>query len=410
MLNNPVLVAAYQEDEGPTPTITLTSTPTITPIPPGELIIDQVEAELAVDLNNNDLVDPGDTLRYTIDFRNAGATDITELKVIDDYDQSKIAEIKNISSNGSRDENKITWDLGVLEPGEESQVSYEATLKSMFSPKGSQLMEDSVTISGKNTNTASYTLPVEIKVPKLQVSKEYALVEDVNGDGEPSSGDTLEYTITIKSDGDVEATGLVLVDDYDESRFDSITEVSEGGKNSGKDIVWESSKLAPGEELVVSYQARLLSTFAQGKTKVENTVTLSTDRTESIQAENSFVVEVLPTPVPTLEPTPVPSEAVNTGPKGEGIDPEWLAYLAAGFLVLSSIGLALILYACSNASNNTNNKTNGNPKLLRDSFFLVLLMGSVIILGLAGSIERSAVAGLIGTLAGYVLKGITTKD
>jgi hypothetical protein len=34
----------------------------------------------------------------------------------------------------------------------------------------------------------------------------------------------------------------------------------------------------------------------------------------------------------------------------------------------------------------------------------------VIILGLAGSIERSAVAGLIGTLAGYVLKGITTKD
>lgn len=51
-----------------------------------------------------------------------------------------------------------------------------------------------------------------VPVPVLDLTKDVVLYEDINGDGDPDSGDTLEYTITVRNVGTTSATDVELLD------------------------------------------------------------------------------------------------------------------------------------------------------------------------------------------------------
>ncbi|TFH34769.1 MAG: hypothetical protein E4G93_04790, partial [Dehalococcoidia bacterium] len=63
-----------------------------------------------------------------------GQTLLTGVKIVDDYDEVHVASIGSISDSGIWDEvgGTITWDIGPLNPGDDGEVTYQATLVGTF--------------------------------------------------------------------------------------------------------------------------------------------------------------------------------------------------------------------------------------------------------------------------------------
>jgi uncharacterized repeat protein (TIGR01451 family) len=202
-----------------------------TPIPiaepaPSLTVVKTGALELAGDLDADGIIDPGDTIKYTIVYSNTGVVTATNVTIVDDYDETLIASIPNISGEGVDDGETITWDLGPLAPGVGSSVFYESTLRDGF-PPGSTPIENTAKIASDGVALASASKAVVVKRPRLTLLKERDLVKDANDDGTPDPGDTLKYTIYYDNTGEVGATQVTIEDDYDQNCVVNITNISE---------------------------------------------------------------------------------------------------------------------------------------------------------------------------------------
>jgi uncharacterized repeat protein (TIGR01451 family) len=387
----------------PTPTLSATPPATLTATPTGELTVDEtVDAKLVNDLNGNNRFDPGDTVRYIINLANPGKTNLTNVQVIDDYDQTAISDIARITDGGVNEKGIITWTIENFPANQNQSISYEATFNNAFSPQGTRRVENQVRVSSNQTDVVSAISAIDVMVPGLTVAKVWQLVGDMNVNGQPDPGDRIKYTITVDNVGDIEASEILIQDDYDERLLEQLGTISDGGVNTeqGGVLRWELDRLDARQQKYVTYDIAVLPGLPLGKSTVNNTVTVSSDGTLPITAEKSFEVEVIPTPSPTVEasaPTSGPASQ-SAGPTSQAISPVAQAWLALGFILAAMAGLISFAYLT--------HKERAIPNTLRDGYILTLIMGTVIILGLAGSVERSAIAGLIGTVAGYVLRSV----
>jgi len=262
------------------------------------------------------------------------------------------------------------------------------------------------------TNIPTNT-PTNTPLPVLTVEKSSQVIGDQNSNGSTDPGDTISYTITVKNIGSYAASDVVIQDDYDDQHLEQPDKISDNGMVSEGIIVWEFEGLDAGQEITVTYDVKVSLAFPSGKTTIKNIVTVKIQEVISTNGEYNIVVVVTPTSTPTttLVPTQTPPPTItqpaaptllpasqSAGPTGQAINPFAQACLAF-LLILVAMG-GLIAFAILTLTGKE------IPGTLRDGYILTLIMGTVIILGLAGSVERSAIAGLIGTVAGYVLRGV----
>jgi len=368
----------------------------------------ELDSQIVEDLNNNNLFDPGDSVRYVITYRNTSSEEISDVMMVADYDATSISSILNITSGGvvNQDTGTITWKIGTLPIDTVNTISYEARIIARFRPEGSRRIETLVTISSQTTGDISTSSAIDVRIPSLNISKSRELIKDTNKNNQPDVGDTIRYTVKVLNDGNVDAINVLIEDNYDQEQLGQPISISAEGINTGDVIKWTFDRLDKGDEITVTYETSVLTTLPLGKNSVENIVTVLCDGTMSIKVENSFDVEVLPTATSTIAPSQLPTATpepafIPAGPTGESISASSLAWLAIGFMLLALVGLfslGVLVYFNKQI-----------PSTLRDGFILSLLMGTVIILGLAGSVERSAIAGLIGTVAGYVLRSVVDR-
>ena len=270
--------------------------------------------------------------------------------------------------------------------------------------------ESTPTVTLTNTPT---NIPTNTPLPELTVDKSSQVIGDQNSNGRTDPGDTVSYTITVKNNGSYEANDVEIQDDYDDILLEKPIKISNDGIVKEGTIVWNLERLDAGQEITVTYDVKVSLAFPSGRSTIKNFVTVKVQEATSTTYEYSIEIVVTPTPTPTItlvptqesSPTPSPASAPtlapasqSAGPTGQAISPTAQALLAFGFLLSAMGGLIAFAYL-----------THGGkeiPTTLRDGYILTLIMGAVIILGLAGSVERSAIAGLIGTVAGYVLRGV----
>ena len=379
-----------------------TTTPIPTKVVGAHLSLEKTaENRLISDLNENGTIDPGDTIRYTIIFRNSGHEIVTGVILVDDYDESAIIRIENISPTGLDDGFTLQWKFNELAPGEERRVIYDAVIKGLFPPDGSLEISNVATITSDQTEQLTSSHSIEVEVPKLGISKTRMLLGDLNSNDQPDPGDTLLYTITVTNLGTVDARDITLTDDYDEILFEQPLDIMLQGVNDGDLIKWHFALLQPGAQVEVSYETTLNINFPIGTSVIENAASISGTGFSNKAAQDSFEIENQPTPTSTVVSTEVPQSLAAGTSEGIEFEGIHLIYLV-GLLILGGFLLLLVL---SFSSKFTKDNV---PDLIRDGFIITLVVGAVLTLALAGAIEHSAATGILGTVAGYLLKSVKT--
>jgi len=257
--------------------------------------------QLAGDLNGNGLVDPGDTLQYTITATNSGATPATGVVLTDAVPANTTYVANSVQMNGvaigdtapgvSPLPSGIGISGGTLAAGGTTVVTFRVQVNAgvatgtIISNQGNvateQLPELLTDADGNPTNGYQPTLIAVGNGQQLSIIKSVVVV----GGGAALPGSVLEYTIQATNVGTVPATNVVITDDLTllpQAAYvaDSATMNGSGGGVSFTSPVISANygatygTLGPGGSVVVRFRVTLNATLPTGSV-VTNTAQAS---------------------------------------------------------------------------------------------------------------------------------------
>ena len=264
-------------------------------------------AALQIDGSTQGVVDPGDTLRYTITVYNNGAVPatVTDLYDVVPNDVTYVADTTTLNGEpvGQPDggvfplasrvpisSSDLTPPLpglleGVLNPGQSAVVTFDMQVDAGV-PSGTLITNQAIVYSAElpnlltdgDGNPATGPEPTVVVVGDAQ---QVAIVKDVAvvGGGPALAGATLEYTVTARNVGSVPAFYVVMTDDLDEVTPGYITYVDQSATLNGltdgvsfagttitADYFTEYGPLPPDEEAVLKFRAVIDPNLADGTT------------------------------------------------------------------------------------------------------------------------------------------------
>ncbi|WP_157046228.1 isopeptide-forming domain-containing fimbrial protein [Geotalea uraniireducens] len=282
--------------------------------------------QLAGDVNGNGLVDPGDTLQYTINVINSGATPATGVVLTDAIPANTTYVANSVQMNGaavadpgtgiSPLTNGMGVSGGILAAGGTGVVTFKVQVNSgvvtgtIISNQGSvataqlpPLLTDS---DGNPTNGYQPTVIAVGNAQQLSITKSAVVV----GGGAALPGSVLEYTVQATNIGTVPATNVVIIDDLT-PLLNQATYVANSAtmNGSGSGVSFTSpvvsanyganygasyGTLSPGGSVVVRFRVKLNATLATGSV-VTNTAQASWNSpSQTANASTSVTVGGMP--------------------------------------------------------------------------------------------------------------------
>lgn len=214
--------------------------PTVTPLGPEPLIFGSKVDSLRVDVNQNGVADPGDTLGYEAIIANGGSGPAQGLVFrVPAGTHTTLVNGSVTTSQGVVDEGNGPGEIalnilaGDLAAGASFTVNFSATIDQpippgvtrvecqgrIFGPNFSQTLTDDPDLPGNQDPTVTALGGS----PSLVATKRDSLFLDLNQNGAANYGDTLRYTVRIQNEGNANALDLVF-----ESEVDPNTELVTG--------------------------------------------------------------------------------------------------------------------------------------------------------------------------------------
>lgn len=166
---------------------------TITPSPPitSNLPILSLakEYEIIGDRNNNKIIDPGDTVKYTITLANTSLEDLS-LIVRDNINQEQFLQPSEISRNGKFNGQYIEWqlDLGV---SSSDLVTYNVTLSDSLGDIGKIEIPNAVEVLRDGTPIATVISKLLILVPTPTISPTISFTPTISPTSVKETGATV---------------------------------------------------------------------------------------------------------------------------------------------------------------------------------------------------------------------------
>jgi uncharacterized repeat protein (TIGR01451 family) len=244
------------------------------------------------------IVQPGDTLEYTITVSNGGPGIADNITVTDYVDPA----LTITQTTGDVGGSSPTWDLGGLTPGEtkdlvittsvDAFIDYDLTIQNNATVNWTTVLGDPLV--GAITNTVS-TLIKGGPAPVLQVRKEVDLIQ-----AEP--GDMVSYTIYFNNTGNAPAENVRVTDVlsshlvFNSSDHDDLK----------TDHNWTFTAIAPDEGGILRINATVAPGVENG-TLIPNNATISYENGTGVLVETlttntvSTTITIIPTPVIKLE-------------------------------------------------------------------------------------------------------------
>jgi uncharacterized repeat protein (TIGR01451 family) len=204
VLSNALLSAAWGQD----PRASLTGNPYLDmgcEVLPSPTVTAEKKNVLANDLNGNSVIDPGDTIRYTITIRNIGWVAANNVVVFDSLPENTAYVLNSTTTNGFAvpdnpgpsspfplDEGGLLW--GSLAIGATGTVSYQVTVDSPFPTNAFNLIANSAVVSSPQGGTATHD-PEPVNLGGLVITK------TANPTNRVYAGSNITYTVTIQNTG-----------------------------------------------------------------------------------------------------------------------------------------------------------------------------------------------------------------
>ena len=264
-------------------------------------------AVLETDLGTQGIVDPGDTLRYTITVYNNGNAPATTAQLTDTVPVNTSYLEDTLTLNGEpagQPDNGVFpleaglpisssdltpplpgADEGILNPGESAVVEFVVIVDGTAVP--GDLIVNQATVSTEEVpdlltdgdgNPATGPEPTVVVVgdaQQLSIIKEVTVVDG----GAAMPGATLEYTVTVRNIAAVDASYVVITDDLDDPNPGYLTYVDQSATMNGlaggvsvagsiitADFFTEYGLLAPGEAVILRFRAVINPNLVEGTT------------------------------------------------------------------------------------------------------------------------------------------------
>ncbi len=170
-----------------------------TAVLPASYLVVNKTSDLVVDVNGDGLVNPGDTLEYTISAVDAGALSLTNVNIVDELPPELVylpdstfidGILEPDDTNGTAFPLDIAGhDIPLIDPGETVLFTYRTEVIDPF-PLFQQTIRNSVTIDTDQAS-GSATAVVNVDVPDLYVAKSSDAADDL------MPGDGVVYTIDV---------------------------------------------------------------------------------------------------------------------------------------------------------------------------------------------------------------------
>ena len=269
---------------------------------------------LLVDYDFDGLVDPGDTVVYSISVKNSGNAPAASLLIRDIPDpRTNLALGTVVTSQGvvtsgdSEFDSSVEVDVGNLLGYSAVSVNFSVVVGNPF-PMGERRIVNqavvtynvqgrtSVVVSG-DPSTPILDDPTYTHIdcrPSLSAVKTASLAEDVNGDGQAGPGDTLHYAVTITNNGNQAASGVRMTDNLDSNTMLVLGSIRTSRANSG--VLSGNSAFDPtsvvevnvgellggGDSFLVTFDAVIAISIPADVTSIDNQVFLTGDNFDGV--------------------------------------------------------------------------------------------------------------------------------
>ncbi|WP_237066513.1 isopeptide-forming domain-containing fimbrial protein [Microbulbifer guangxiensis] len=321
---------AFEEAPSDDPATDAANDPTIDIVGEVPLLVARKDVVIQVDNLSAGIVDPGDTLRYTIVVDNLGGVDATEASLTDliPANTTYVAGSTTlngiaVSDNGGGDARIATGlpisseDLtpplpgaleGVISSGRTATIVFDVTVDAgtatgtVISNQGSvDSAELPLVLTDADGNPANGAQPTEVVVGDAQ---QLAIVKEVSVvNGAAEAGATLEYLVTVTNISAVPASNVVITDDLLVAGDGALTYVADSARLNGQsdgitvngsvisaDYSAVFGELQPEDTATLRFQARLGADLAIGTTVVNTAMVEWNDPPSSTQASVSIDV------------------------------------------------------------------------------------------------------------------------
>ena len=223
---------------------------TLNPIPVSDL-----ELSKTVD-NLNPYV--GTNVVFTINVTNNGPSEATGVEVIDLLESGFVY----VSDDSSGNYNNATgnWNIGNIISGETVVLNITASVitTGTYDNIAEVIASDNLDLDSTPANgISSEDDQDEVNLKPIPVA-DLSLVKSVS-DMNPTTGDTIIFTLTIHNDGPSPATN-VAVEDFIPSGYGNITPITAGSTLSGNQITWTGLNVGIGSDVILEFSVEVLTT------------------------------------------------------------------------------------------------------------------------------------------------------
>jgi uncharacterized repeat protein (TIGR01451 family) len=299
--------------------------PTPTPISAEPILELDKTATLLLDADGDGLPSPGDTISYALLVSNIGNTAATNVVLTDTPDPNGefqagtvLTSTGVVTLGNSPGDTAIAVDIGTLPGGGATATAgYQVLVPDPLPVGVTELINQAYVVADglpsepsndtEGTADDDETIVPLTATPILNAFKDDSLATDADGDGLPSPGDTLRYTVTIINSGNSGASGVVFMDIPDENTqlVGGTVVTSRGtviiGSLPGDTTVAVDVGIIPGsgESATITFDVTIDAPLPAGVTQLVNQGTVDSAQLPTIPTDDP---NSLPPDDPTITP------------------------------------------------------------------------------------------------------------
>ena len=240
-------------------------------------------------------VSPGDTIVYTLSYKNTGNTAADNVVITDTIPANTTLVPGSISSPGTESGGVITWNFSSIAANQQGTVSFSVTVNSPLPPEVTEIENFGSIDSDQTTLLASNHVEHNVVRSDISVTKDADVTE-------AEVGQTITYSYTVENTGDVTLNPVTLSDDL-LGPVPLFTDTT---------YTVPVTSLAPG---ATAYGYLTTVVAVTDFDPIENTVTATGTTPSGVDVTDTAdesVDKLAPTPPPASTPTPTPTLTILT--------------------------------------------------------------------------------------------------